>query len=118
MERRQITHTLKYSNSWPSSVRFSLCIHSDWLYKILWHIDPLLGNNRETNSEMTAIAMKHIHKYAAVLELLGSGLHTIMELLLEVVFSMGLLRVYHSTNQVQVVSAVQWSKLVGEWVSE
>jgi hypothetical protein len=24
--------------------------------KILWHIDPLLGNDRETNNETTAVA--------------------------------------------------------------
>jgi hypothetical protein len=41
---------------------------------ILWHIDPLLGNDRETNNETMVIAMQQLRKYATVLEpLLGSG---------------------------------------------
>lgn len=49
----------------------------------MWHIDPLLGNDRETH-ETTAIAMQRLSKYATVLELLlGSGL----EVMLKAVFS-------------------------------
>jgi hypothetical protein len=56
--------------------------------KILWHIDPLLDNDRGTN-ETRAIARQQLHKYVPVLELLPcSGPHTTMEVLLEVVFSM------------------------------
>jgi hypothetical protein len=55
----------------------------------MWHIDPLLGNNCETNNE-TAIAIQQLLKYSTVLELLlGSGLHAAVEILLEVVFSIG-----------------------------
>lgn len=57
-------------------------------------MDPLLGNACETNKTM-AIAMQHLHKYAAVLVgLLGSGLCAAVEILLEVVFYMGPLRGY------------------------
>jgi hypothetical protein len=39
----------------------------------MWHIDPLLRNDRETN-DTTAIAMQEFRKYATVLEpLLGSS---------------------------------------------
>jgi 3-deoxy-D-arabino-heptulosonate 7-phosphate (DAHP) synthase class II len=41
---------------------------------VLWHMDPLHGNDLKTNNETTAV--------------LGSGPHTMMEVLLEVVFSM------------------------------
>jgi hypothetical protein len=55
----------------------------------MWHIDPLLGNDRETHNEKTAIAMQQFRKYATVLEpLLGSGPRATMEVLLEAVFSM------------------------------
>jgi hypothetical protein len=41
---------------------------------ILCHIDPLLGNDRETNNETTAIDTQQLRKYATVLEPLpGSG---------------------------------------------
>jgi hypothetical protein len=54
----------------------------------MWHIDPLLGNDRETN-ETTAITRQQHRKYATVLEpLLDSGLCTTMKVLLEAVFSM------------------------------
>jgi hypothetical protein len=53
----------------------------------MWHIDPLLGNDRETH-ETTAIAMQRLSKYATVLEpLLGSGPRAIVEVMLEAVFS-------------------------------
>jgi hypothetical protein len=40
----------------------------------LWHIEKLLGNDRETNDETAAIAGQQLRKYATVLEqLLGSG---------------------------------------------
>jgi hypothetical protein len=55
----------------------------------LWHIDLLLGNDRETNKTM-AIARQHFRKYATVLELLlGSSPRATVEVLLEVVFSVG-----------------------------
>jgi hypothetical protein len=58
--------------------------------------------------------------------LLGSGQQATTEVLLEAVFSMWSgLRLYHSTDQFELVSAVQcsgasavkWSELVGEWLS-
>jgi hypothetical protein len=56
---------------------------------IYCHIYPLIGNDRETNNEKTAIARKQIRKYATVLELLlGSGSPEILEVLLEAMFSM------------------------------
>jgi hypothetical protein len=59
------------------------------LRTILWHIDPLLGNNNEKN-EIIAIARQRLHKYTTVLEpLVGSGQYTTVEVLLEAVFSMG-----------------------------
>jgi hypothetical protein len=61
---------------------------------ILWHTGPLLGNDCETN-EIMAITVQELHKYATVLEPLpGSGPCTTMEVLLEAVFSMGLLQGY------------------------
>jgi hypothetical protein len=59
----------------------------------MWHIDPLLDNDREIHNETTAITRRQLHKYATVLEpLLGSGLRGKMVVLLEAVFSMGQLR--------------------------
>jgi hypothetical protein len=56
---------------------------------ILRHIDPLLGNDRETNKELTAISMQQLRKYATVPEpLLGRGPRATMEVLLEAVLSM------------------------------
>jgi hypothetical protein len=50
-----------------------------WIIRILWHIDPLQGNDRETN-DIRAVAMQQLRKYATVLEpLLGSGPLTTME---------------------------------------
>jgi hypothetical protein len=61
----------------------------------MWHIDPLLGNNCETNNETTAIATQQLRKYATGLDLLlGSGPHATVEVLLEAVFSMGPLQGY------------------------
>jgi hypothetical protein len=61
---------------------------------ILWHIDPLLGNDSERN-EITAIARQQLRKYATGLEpVLGSGTRAIMEVLLEAVLSMDLVRGY------------------------
>jgi hypothetical protein len=52
----------------------------------------LLDNDRETN-ETTATAIKQLCRYAAVLEpFLGSGLNATIEILLEAVFCMGVLR--------------------------
>jgi hypothetical protein len=65
-----------------------------WKQCFLWHIDPLLGNDLETN-ETTAIAVQQLHKYATVLEpLRASGLRATMEILLEAMFSTGPLQGY------------------------
>jgi hypothetical protein len=63
-------------------------------------MDPLLRNDRETNNEITVIAMQQRRKYAAILELLlGSGPRDAMEVLLEAVSSMWYApRLYHSTD--------------------
>jgi hypothetical protein len=64
------------------------------LYNILWHIDPLLGNSRETNNKTKAIARQQFRKYAAVLEsLLDSNPQTTVEILFEAV-SVSLLQGY------------------------
>jgi hypothetical protein len=61
----------------------------------MWHTDPLLGINRETNNDPMAIAMQQICKYAPELDLVpGNGPHATVEVLLESVFSMELLRGY------------------------
>jgi hypothetical protein len=55
---------------------------------MLWHIDPLLGNDCETN-ETTAITRQQLRKYVKVLEpLLGNIPRSTMGVLLEAVFSM------------------------------
>jgi hypothetical protein len=60
------------------------CLHTI----LLWHIDPLLGNDQEQTMRRWL--------------LLGTGLHATMEVLLEVVFSMwSALRLNHTTDQVQ-----------------
>jgi hypothetical protein len=84
----------------------------------LWHTDPLQGNDRETN-ETTTIARQQLLKYATVLEsLLGSGLRAIVEVLLEVVFSVCPLRGYITRlTEFCSVSAAHWdgaSWLLGE----
>jgi hypothetical protein len=54
---------------------------------ILRHIDPLIGNDRETNKEKTAIARRELRKYAIVVKpLLGSGPRATVKVLLEEVF--------------------------------
>jgi hypothetical protein len=74
----------------------------------------LLGDDRETNIETTAIAKEKLHKYGTVLEpLLGRSLRTTMELLLEAVFSVwSALRLYNSTDRVHFseFSTVEWSE--------
>jgi hypothetical protein len=68
---------------------------------IWWHIEPLLGNDRETN-ETTAIAVQQLCKYARVLEiLLGSGPRATIEVLLEAVFYTRPLRDY-ITRQIEL----------------
>jgi hypothetical protein len=47
------------------------------LEKILWRIDPLIGNDLETNTETTAVAMQRNGKHTS----------TMIELLLETAFS-------------------------------
>jgi hypothetical protein len=60
--------------------------------KVLWHINPLLGNDREAK-ETRAITRQQLRKYATVLEpLLGSGPRAAMEVQLEAVFSAPRLR--------------------------
>jgi hypothetical protein len=55
--------------------------------KVLWRIDPLLGNDRETNNQTTAVAMQR--------PALNSGS------LLEAVFSMWSgPRLYHAINKI------------------
>jgi hypothetical protein len=89
----------------------------------LWHMDPLLCNDHETNNETMVIARQQLRKYATVLKpLLGSGLSATIEVLLEAMFSMwSTPRLYHSTDRVQLVqyntvqySTVQWSGAI--WV--
>jgi hypothetical protein len=64
-------------------------------FTILWHVDLLLGKDRETKNETTDTARRQLLKCATVLEpLLGSGQRSTMEVLLEAVFSMGPLRGY------------------------
>jgi hypothetical protein len=78
---------------------------------IWWHIDPLLGNDRETMNETTAIDMQQLRKYEKVLKsLVGSGPSATMEVLLEAVFCMCPLRGYITRPlELSVVSALQWS---------
>jgi hypothetical protein len=53
----------------------------------MWHIEPLLGNERETNNDTTAIPRQQLCKYETVLELLlGSGPRAAIDALLEAVF--------------------------------
>jgi hypothetical protein len=61
---------------------------------VLWHIDPLLGNDREANNATTtAIARQQLLKYAAVLKpLLGSNPPSKMEVRLEPAISTDPLR--------------------------
>jgi hypothetical protein len=93
------------------SLRVYLCCENC----ILWHTDPLLGNGRETN-DTTAIPMQHLRKYSTLLEPLpGSGPRTTMEVLLEPVFSNDPLRGYITRLiELSLISAVQWSELLGE----
>jgi hypothetical protein len=91
--------------------------------RILWHIDPLLDNDRETNNEATTITRQQLHKYATVLEpLLESGPLPKLKILLEAVLSMWSFdrpTELSSVSEWRVgwwVSAVGWSELVGEWV--
>jgi hypothetical protein len=70
---------------------------------ILWHIDPLLGNDRETNKRKRL--------------LYGSGPRPTTEVMLEAVFSMwSAPRLYHATDrdQFSYYMAVEWRELVGE----
>jgi hypothetical protein len=58
---------------------------------VLWHIHPFLDNDQERNNEPRAIAKQQHRKYATILELLrGRGPRGRMEVLLEVVFAVGL----------------------------
>jgi hypothetical protein len=81
-------------------------------------MDPLLGNEGETNNTV-AIARQQLRKYATVLEpFLCSGPYTTMEILLEAVFSMDPLRSYitlptelRQLVQCSVVELVLWSEV-------
>jgi hypothetical protein len=51
---------------------------------VLWHIEPLLDNDRKTSDEIMAVARQQLHKYAIILEiLLGSCPRASVEVLLE-----------------------------------
>jgi hypothetical protein len=72
-----------------------MILFTAFVFKILWHIHPLPGNDRETNNETMAIARQQLHKYETVLQpLLGSGPHTKMEVLWKRCFLCGPLRGY------------------------
>jgi hypothetical protein len=68
-----------------------------------WHMDSLLGKDRETNNEKRAISRQQLCKYAKLLKsLLGSGPHSTIEVMLRAVFSMwSAPKLYHSTGRVQ-----------------
>jgi hypothetical protein len=70
---------------------------------ILWHIDPLLGNNLGSNNDTTAIDRQHCRKYATLLEpLQDSGPCAAVEVLFKAVFAMwSAPRLYRSTDRVQ-----------------
>jgi hypothetical protein len=87
---------------------------------ILWHIDPLLGNERETNNETTAIAMQQLRKCPTVLEhLLSSGPSATMVIMLEAVFYIcSAQRIYHSTDSVEVALRVAGGDEKGSLESE
>jgi hypothetical protein len=78
---------------------------------MMWHIDPLLGNDHETNNGTTAIDRQQLRKYIIVFEpFLGSDSRAITKVMLEAVFSMSPLRGYTTRpTEYQVVSAVRWS---------
>jgi hypothetical protein len=76
----------------------------------LWHMDPWVGNESKTNDETTVNGMQQLRKYRRVLEksLLGSCPREIIGVLLKAVFSMWPApKIYHSTDRVEVDSAVQ-----------
>jgi 7,8-dihydro-6-hydroxymethylpterin-pyrophosphokinase len=55
----------------------------------LWHIDLLVGKDREINNEAMAIPKQQLRKYTTVLEpLQDSGPRSTIEVLLEAMFSM------------------------------
>jgi hypothetical protein len=62
---------------------------------ILWHIEPLLGDDHESDNKTMATARQQICKYITLLEpLIGSGLGATMEVLFKAVFPIGLLQGY------------------------
>jgi hypothetical protein len=69
----------------------------------LWPVDSLLGNDRETNNDTTAIVRQQLRKYVTVLEpLLDSGLRATMAIPLEEVFSTwSAPRLCHLTDRVR-----------------
>jgi hypothetical protein len=72
---------------------------------VLWHTDPLLGNDHETNNDMSTARQRPVHNNGSAVG--GS------------VFYGSPPSIYHSTNRVEVVnecSAVQWRELAGELV--
>jgi hypothetical protein len=80
----------------------------------LWHIDPLLSNDHKTMIQRP-FARQQLCKYTIVLELLlGRGLRTTMQVVLEAVISIGPLSCYITQPaELSVVSAVQCSG--AEW---
>jgi hypothetical protein len=72
---------------------------------ILWLINLLLGNDRETNNETTNVARKLFCKYATVLKpLLDNRPCATVEILLEAVLSIWPApALYHTTIRVQFI---------------
>jgi hypothetical protein len=113
-------HGVPTSNLSPEAI--SRCIYSSvspenlWNCNILivWHIDPLRGNDRETNNATTAIARQQLSKYATILAtLVGSGQRETMESTV----GSGVFYVVRSEtvplDRPGSVSAMEWSELVG-----
>jgi hypothetical protein len=86
----------------------------------MWDINPLVGNDRETNNETKTIVRQQLNKYATVLEtLLGSGPCVTIQVLLEAVFSMDPLRGYiNSPTELSYFLQCSEVERVGWLVSE
>jgi hypothetical protein len=72
---------------------FNLTPHS-----ILWHIDPLIDNDRETNNETMTVAKQRPARNK------GSTLGSVVSM-------WSAPRRYHATDRVQCVSAVELSEV-------
>jgi hypothetical protein len=93
-----------------------------YIWRILWHVDLLLDNDRETKNETMVTARQQLHKYTTVLELLlDNGPRVTIKVLFEVVFLCGPLRRYITrSTEFSSMSAGQGSGMerVGWWVNE